>query len=213
MLGLILQKEGMSRIFKEDGTSTPVTILKLQANVISQIKSSENEGYSSIQISSIDRTEKNVSKSRLGHFKKNNIPLKKIIKEFRVTEEELQNFEIGSEIKVDIFEEGQFVDVTSTTKGKGFSGTVKRWNFATQDATHGNSLAHRKPGSIGQCQTPGRVWKGKKMAGHLGNTQQTTQNLKVERVDSDNNLILIKGAVPGAPGSSVTIEPSIKKQK
>ena len=212
MLGLILQKEGMSRIFKEDGTSTPVTVLKLQANVISQIKSSENEGYSSIQISSIDRTEKNVSKSRLGHFKKNNIPTKRIIKEFRVSEEELQNFEIGNEIKVDIFEEGQFVDVTSTTKGKGFSGTVKRWNFATQDATHGNSLAHRKPGSIGQCQTPGRVWKGKKMAGHLGNTQQTTQNLKVERVDSDNNLILIKGAVPGAPGSSVTIKPSIKKQ-
>ena len=182
MLGLILQKEGMSRIFKEDGTSTPVTVLKLQANVISQIKSSENEGYSSIQISSIDKTEKNVSKPKLGHFKKNNIALKKVVKEFRVSEEELQNFEIGNEIKVDIFEEGQFVDVTSITKGKGFSGTVKRWNFATQDATHGNSLAHRKPGSIGQCQTPGRVWKGKKMAGHLGNLQQTTQNLKVERV-------------------------------
>ena len=131
--------------------------------------------------------------------------------EFSPIGTDLESLAIGSELKADIFEEGQFVDVIGTTKGKGFAGTVKRWNFATQDATHGNSLAHRKPGSIGQCQTPGRVWKGKKMSGHMGNVRQTTQNLKVQKIDLENNFILIKGAVPGPNGSEVTIKPATKK--
>ena len=141
----------------------------------------------------------------------NNINFKNHSVEFSPIGTDLESLAIGSELKADIFEEGQFVDVIGTTKGKGFAGTVKRWNFATQDATHGNSLAHRKPGSIGQCQTPGRVWKGKKMSGHMGNVRQTTQNLKVQKIDLENNFILIKGAVPGPNGSEVTIKPATKK--
>ena len=138
------------------------------------------------------------------------LPSAKTIKEFRIQESDLENIELGQSLELNMFEEGQIIDVTGTTKGKGFAGTVKRWNFATQDATHGNSLAHRKPGSIGQCQTPGRVWKGKKMAGHLGNTRQTTQNLKIQKIDAENNLILVKGALPGSKGSPVIIKPATK---
>ena len=153
MIGLIARKEGMSRIFTEEGKSVPVTILKIHSNVVSQIKTSEKDGYDAIQISAVEQSEKNQTKAEIGHLKKNNISFKKLSQEFSLnslnTSEE-ENLDIGSEIKADIFEEGQFVDVIGTTKGKGFAGTVKRWNFATQDATHGNSLAHRKPGSIGQ---------------------------------------------------------------
>ena len=210
MIGLIATKEGMTRVFEEDGRSVPVSVLKVDTNYVSQIKTKDSDGYNSIQLSSIDQKEKNQSKSKLGHFSKNNISLKKYIKEFKIDTSELEGVELGKEFSVGLFQEGQLVDVSGTSKGKGFAGTVKRWNFATQDATHGNSLAHRKPGSIGQCQTPGRVWKGKKMAGHMGNENKTTQNLKVVRVDEENSLLLVHGAVPGANGSSVIIKPAIK---
>ena len=210
MIGLIATKEGMTRVFEEDGRSVPVSVLKVDTNYVPQIKTEDSDGYNSIQLSSIDQKEKNQSKSKLGHFSKNNISLKKYIKEFKIDSSELEGVELGKEFSVGLFQEGQLVDVSGTSKGKGFAGTVKRWNFATQDATHGNSLAHRKPGSIGQCQTPGRVWKGKKMAGHMGNENKTTQNLKVVRVDEENSLLLVHGAVPGANGSSVIIKPAIK---
>ena len=210
MIGLIATKEGMTRIFQEDGKSVPVSVLKVDTNFVSQIKTDEIDGYNSVQLSSIDQKEKNQSKSKLGHFSKNSISLKKYLKEFRIKSSELETLELGKEFSVDLFVEGQLVDVSGVSKGKGFAGTVKRWNFATQDATHGNSLAHRKPGSIGQCQTPGRVWKGKKMAGHMGNESKTTQNLKVIRVDGENNLLLVRGAVPGPNGSPVVIKPAVK---
>jgi large subunit ribosomal protein L3 len=210
VIGLIATKEGMTRIFQEDGKSVPVSVLKVDTNFVSQIKTDETDGYNSVQLSSIDQKEKNQSKSKLGHLSKNSISLKKHLKEFRIESSELETLELGKEFSVDLFEEGQLVDVSGVSKGKGFAGTVKRWNFATQDATHGNSLAHRKPGSIGQCQTPGRVWKGKKMAGHMGNESKTTQNLKVIRVDGENNLLLVRGAVPGPNGSPVVIKPAVK---
>jgi large subunit ribosomal protein L3 len=210
VIGLIATKEGMTRIFQEDGKSVPVSVLKVDTNFVSQIKTDEIDGYNSVQLSSIDQKEKNQSKSKLGHLSKNSISLKKHLKEFRIESSELETLELGKEFSVDLFEEGQLVDVSGVSKGKGFAGTVKRWNFATQDATHGNSLAHRKPGSIGQCQNPGRVWKGKKMAGHMGNESKTTQNLKVIRVDGENNLLLVRGAVPGPNGSPVVIKPAVK---
>ena len=210
MIGLIATKEGMTRLFQEDGKSLPVSVLKVDTNYISQIKTKQSDGYDSIQLSTKEQKEKNQTKSKIGHFSKNNLPLKKYIKEFRLDENELEGLELGKEFDVNIFEEGQLVDVSGISKGKGFAGTVKRWNFATQDATHGNSLAHRKPGSIGQCQTPGRVWKGKKMAGHMGNVKKTIQNLKIVKVDEENSLLLVQGAIPGFNGSSVIIKPAVK---
>ena len=210
MVGLIATKEGMTRIFHESGESIPVSVLKVDSNFVSQIKNSENDGYSAIQLL-LDKKEKNTSKSYKGHFTKNNLSIKNKVHEFRITEEKLAEIEIGKEFSVDIFEEGQFVDISGVSKGKGFAGTVKRWNFATQDATHGNSLAHRKPGSIGQCQTPGRVWKGKKMSGHMGNVNKTIQNLKIVKIDGENKLILVKGSIPGPSGSTILIKPAIKK--
>ena len=210
MIGLIATKEGMTRLFQENGKSLPVSVLKVDTNFISQIKTKQSDGYDSIQLSTKEQKEKNQTKSKIGHFSKNNLSLKKYIKEFRLDESELDGLELGKEFDVNIFEEGQLVDVSGISKGKGFAGTVKRWNFATQDATHGNSLAHRKPGSIGQCQTPGRVWKGKKMAGHMGNVKKTVQNLKVVKIDEENSLILVQGAIPGFNGSSVIIKPAVK---
>ncbi len=210
MIGLIATKEGMTRLFQEDGKSLPVSVLKVDINFISQIKTKQSDGYDSIQLSTKEQKEKNQTKSKIGHFSKNNLSLKKYIKEFRLDESELDGLELGKEFDVNIFEEGQLVDVSGISKGKGFAGTVKRWNFATQDATHGNSLAHRKPGSIGQCQTPGRVWKGKKMAGHMGNVKKTVQNLKVVKIDDENGLLLVQGAIPGFNGSSVIIKPAVK---
>ena len=210
MIGLIATKEGMTRLFQDDGKSLPVSVLKVDTNFISQIKTKKSDGYDSIQLSTKNQKEKNQTKSKIGHFSKNNLPLKKYIKEFRLDENELEGLELGKEFDVNIFEEGQLVDVSGISKGKGFAGTVKRWNFATQDATHGNSLAHRKPGSIGQCQTPGRVWKGKKMAGHMGNVKKTIQNLKIVKVDEENSLLLVQGAIPGFNGSSVIIKPAVK---
>ncbi len=210
MIGLIATKEGMTRLFQEDGKSLPVSVLKVDTNFISQIKTKKSDGYDSIQLSTKEQKEKNQTKSKIGHFSKNNLSLKKYIKEFRLDESELDGLELGKEFDVNIFEEGQLVDVSGISKGKGFAGTVKRWNFATQDATHGNSLAHRKPGSIGQCQTPGRVWKGKKMAGHMGNVKKTVQNLRVVKIDEENSLLLVQGAIPGFNGSSVIIKPAVK---
>ena len=210
MIGLIATKEGMTRLFQEDGKSLPVSVLKVDTNFISQIKTKQSDGYDSIQLSTKEQKEKNQTKSKIGHFSKNNLSLKKHIKEFRLDESELDGLELGKEYDVNIFEEGQLVDVSGISKGKGFAGTVKRWNFATQDATHGNSLAHRKPGSIGQCQTPGRVWKGKKMAGHMGNVKKTVQNLRVVKIDEENSLLLVQGAIPGFNGSSVIIKPAVK---
>lgn len=201
----------MTRVFQESGESVPVSVLKVDPNIVSQIKSSETDGYSAIQLSSLDKKEKHSSKSLQGHFVKNKLNPKDKIYEFKVSQEGLTDIEIGKELSVEIFEEGQFVDISGISKGKGFAGTVKRWNFATQDATHGNSLAHRKPGSIGQCQTPGRVWKGKKMSGHMGNVRKTIQNLKIIRIDGENKLILVKGSIPGPSGSTILIKPSIKK--
>ncbi len=210
MIGLIATKEGMTRLFQEDGKSLPVSVLKVDTNFISQIKTKQSDGYDSIQLSTKEQKEKNQTKSKIGHFSKNNLSLKKHIKEFRLDESELDGLELGKEFDVNIFEEGQLVDVSGISKGKGFAGTVKRWNFATQDATHGNSLAHRKPGSIGQCQTPGRVWKGKKMAGHMGSVKKTIQNLRVVKIDEENSLLLVQGAIPGFNGSSVIIKPAVK---
>ena len=210
MIGLIATKEGMTRLFQEDGKSLPVSVLKVDTNFISQIKTKQSDGYDSIQLSTKEQKEKNQTKSKIGHFSKNNLSLKKYIKEFRLDESELDGLELGKEFDVNIFEEGQLVDVSGISKGKGFAGTVKRWNFATQDATHGNSLAHRKPGSIGQCQTPGRVWKGKKMAGHMGSEKKTVQNLRVVKIDEENSLLLVQGAIPGFNGSSVIIKPAVK---
>ena len=210
MIGLIATREGMTRLFQEDGKSLPVSVLKVATNFVSQIKTKETDGYNSVQLSTQDQKEKNQTKSKIGHFNKNNISLKKYLKEFKIEDDDLEGLELGKEFDVKIFEEGQLVDVSGISKGKGFAGTVKRWNFATQDATHGNSLAHRKPGSIGQCQTPGRVWKGKKMAGHMGNVKKTVQNLKIVKVDEENSLLLVQGAIPGFNGSSVIIKPAIK---
>ena len=210
MIGLIATKEGMTRLFQEDGKSLPVSVLKVATNFVSQIKTKETDGYNSVQLSTQDQKEKNQTKSKIGHFNKNNISLKKYLKEFKIEDDDLEGLELGKEFDVKIFEEGQLVDVSGISKGKGFAGTVKRWNFATQDATHGNSLAHRKPGSIGQCQTPGRVWKGKKMAGHMGNVKKTVQNLKIVKIDEENSLLLVQGAIPGFNGSSVIIKPAIK---
>jgi len=207
-IGLVGRKIGMTRVFTEEGNSVPVTVVEVQPNRVTQIKTPDSDGYSAIQVTTGSRRVNRVSKAAAGHYAKANTEAGDGLWEFRTTE--LEEIELGGEIKVDRFEVGQKVDVTGTSKGKGFQGGVKRHNFQMQDATHGNSISHRAPGSIGQCQTPGKVWKGKKMAGQMGNVRNTTQSLEVVRVDVENNLLLIKGAVPGAPGSSVIIKPAIK---
>jgi large subunit ribosomal protein L3 len=207
-IGLVGRKSGMTRVFTEEGTSVPVTVVEVQPNRVTQIKTPETDGYSAIQVTTGSRRASRVNKAAAGHFAKANTEAGEGLWEFRTTE--LEEIVLGSELKVDLFEAGQKVDVTGTSKGKGFQGVVKRHNFQMQDATHGNSLSHRAPGSIGQCQTPGKVWKGKKMAGQMGSVRQTTLSLEVVRVDTENNLLLIKGAVPGAPGSNVIVRPAIK---
>ncbi|MDP6734000.1 MAG: 50S ribosomal protein L3 [Gammaproteobacteria bacterium] len=212
-IGLVGRKSGMTRVFTEEGNSVPVTVVEVQPNRVTQIKTPETDGYSAIQVTTGSRRASRVSRAAAGHFAKANTVAGDGLWEFRTEGEDTAAIELGGEIKVDQFEAGQRVDVTGTSKGKGFQGGVKRHNFKMQDATHGNSLAHRAPGSIGQCQTPGRVWKGKKMAGQMGNVQKTTQSLEVVRVDTENNLLLIKGAVPGAPGSSVIVRPAVKVRR
>ena len=209
-IGLVGRKSGMTRIFTEEGTSVPVTVVEVQPNRITQIKTPETDGYTAVQVTTGSRRASRVTKGMAGHFAKANTEAGSGLWEFRAAGAEIAELATGGEIKVDLFAEGQMVDVTGTSKGKGFQGGVKRHNFQMQDATHGNSLSHRAPGSIGQCQTPGRVWKGKKMAGQMGNERSTTQSLKVVRVDLENNLLLIKGAVPGATGSNVVVRPAVK---
>ena len=211
-IGLVGRKSGMTRIFTEKGFSIPVTVVEVLPNRVTQIKTVETDGYSAIQVTAGMVKASHVSKSEAGHFAKAGVDAGHGLWEFRAEAAELSEQEIlaGSELTVEKFEAGQIVDVTGTSKGKGFQGVIKRYNFAMQDATHGNSLSHRAPGSIGQCQTPGRVWKGKKMAGHMGSARVTTQGLEVVKVDAENNLLMIKGAVPGATGTDVIISPAIK---
>ena len=212
-LGLVGRKCGMTRVFTEDGESIPVTVIEAQPNRITQVKTVETDGYSALQVTAGERKASSVSRPEAGHFAKAKVEAGDLMTEFRLAAEdqpEEGEYEAGQEIKVDLFEAGQKVDVIGTSIGKGFAGTVKRHNFRTQDATHGNSLAHRAPGSIGQNQTPGRVFKGKKMSGHMGNVRRTAQNLEVVRVDEERNLLLVKGAVPGHKGGRVVVQPSIK---
>ena len=209
-IGLVGRKSGMTRIFTEEGTSIPVTVVEVQPNRVTQIKTPETDGYTAIQVTTGSRRASRVTKGMAGHFAKANTEAGTGLWEFRAEDADIAELTAGSEIKVDLFAEGQMVDVTGTSKGKGFQGGVKRHNFQMQDATHGNSLSHRAPGSIGQCRTPGRVGKGKKMAGQMGNERSTTQSLKIVRVDLENNLLLIKGALPGATGSNVVVRPAVK---
>jgi large subunit ribosomal protein L3 len=211
-IGLVGRKSGMTRVFTEEGVSIPVTVVEVQPNRVTQVKTVESDGYDAIQVTAGSRKSSHLKKSEAGLFSKTGVEAGEGLWEFRAPVEELSEITTGSEIKVDLFEVGQKVDVTGTSKGKGFQGGVKRHNFRMQDATHGNSISHRAPGSIGQCQTPGRVWKGKKMAGQMGNVKKTTQSLEVVRVDAENNLLLIKGAVPGATGSSVIVRPAVKSR-
>lgn len=207
-IGLVGRKVGMTRIFTEDGVSIPVTVIEVEANRVTQVKSVETDGYNAIQVTTGAKKVSRVTKPEAGHFAKAGVEAGRGLWEFRLNDGD--TFTVGSELKVDIFSEVKLVDVTGTSKGKGFAGTVKRWNFRTQDMTHGNSLSHRVPGSIGQNQTPGRVFKGKKMAGHLGNERVTTQNLELVRVDVERNLLLVKGAVPGATNADVIVKPAVK---
>jgi len=209
-IGLVGRKSGMTRVFSEDGVSIPVTVVEIDPNRVTQVKTQENDGYSAIQITTGARKVSRVSKAEGGHFAKAGVEAGRGLWEFRLNGGENSELSAGDKIEVNIFEAGQSVDVTGTSKGKGFAGVIKRWNFQMQDATHGNSLAHRAPGSIGQCQTPGRVFKGKKMAGHMGSRRVTVQSLEIVRVDQERNLLLIKGAVPGAPGNDVVVLPAVK---
>jgi large subunit ribosomal protein L3 len=207
-IGLIGKKAGMTRVFTEEGVSVPVTVIELTPNRISQVKTVETDGYVAIQVTAGAKKAQRVTKSEAGHFAKAGVAAGTSVAEFRI--EDLADLAVGGELTVARFEAGQSVDVTGTSKGKGFQGGVKRHNFRTQDATHGNSVSHRAPGSIGQCQTPGRVFKGKKMAGHMGAERVTTQSLEIVRVDVENNLLLVKGAVPGATGGELIVKPAVK---
>jgi len=209
-IGLVGRKRGMTRVFTDAGASVPVTVVEVEPNRVTLVKSAEGDGYRAVQVTTGTRRASRVTKPMAGHFAKAGVEAGRGLWEFRLTDGEGDGIEVGSELKVDLFEAGQKVDVTGTTIGKGFAGVIKRHNFSSQDATHGNSLSHRAPGSIGQNQTPGRVFKGKKMAGQMGNVRRTAQSLEVVRVDSERNLLLIKGAVPGSIGSDVLVRPAVK---
>jgi large subunit ribosomal protein L3 len=208
-LGLVGRKVGMTRVFSDDGVSTPVTVIEVEPNRVSQIKTVETDGYTAVQVITGTRRASRVTKPLAGHYRKAGVEPGRGAWEFRV--DSVDGVELGSEIHVDIFEQGQIVDVAGVSKGKGFQGGIKRHNFTMQDATHGNSISHRSNGSIGQNQTPGRVFKGKKMSGHMGAANVTTQNLQIVRIDADRNLVLIRGAVPGAKSGDVVILPAVKQ--
>jgi large subunit ribosomal protein L3 len=210
-IGLIGTKAGMTRIFTDSGESVPVTVIEVPSNRVAQVRTLERDGYQAVQVSVGERHPNRVNKPEAGHFAKLGVPAGSAVHEFRIGEDD--GLETGAELKVEMFEAGQKVDVRGVTQGKGFQGAVKRHNFRTQDATHGNSLSHRAPGSIGQNQTPGRVFKGKRMAGHMGSVQRVAQNLEVVRIDPERNLILVKGAVPGSRGSQLVVTPAIKAKK
>ena len=207
-IGIVGRKLGMTRVFTEDGMSIPVTVIEAQPNRITQLKNAEVDGYEAIQVTTGSRKASRVSKPEAGHFAKSGAEAGRGLWEFRL--ESAGELEVGSELAVDQFEEGQKIDVTGVSKGKGFAGTIKRHNFRGQDNTHGNSISHRVPGSIGQNQTPGRVFKGKKISGHMGAERTTTQNLQVVRVDAEKGLLLVKGAVPGSKGGDVIVRPAMK---
>ncbi len=211
-IGIVGRKCGMTRIFADDGASIPVTVVEVEPNRITQVKTLETDGYQAVQVTVGSRKASRVNKAAAGHYAKANAEAGRGLWELRAKAGKQQDasLEVGGVLTVASFEVGQKIDVTGTSKGKGFAGVIKRWNFAMQDATHGNSLSHRAPGSIGMCQTPGRVFKGKKMAGHMGAEQVTIQNLEVVRVDTERNLLLVKGAVPGAPGGDVIVRPAVK---
>lgn len=209
-IGLVGRKVGMTRIFQEDGESVPVTVIEVDANRITQVKNLETDGYHALQVTTGSKKANRVTKPEAGHFAKAGVEAGRGMWEFRLNENAGEEYQVGSELTVEILADTKLVDVTGTSKGKGFAGAVKRWNFRTQDATHGNSLAHRAPGSIGQNQSPGKVFKGKKMAGQMGNKRTTVQSLELVRVDAERNLLLVKGAVPGATGGDVIVQPAVK---
>lgn len=211
-IGIVGRKVGMTRLFTEQGESVPVTVIEVSPNRVTQVRSLEQDGYTAIQVTTGSRKASRVTKPMVGHYAKAGVEAGRGLWEFRLADSE-EAVTVGSEIGVDRFSVGQKVDVRGTSKGKGFQGAVKRHHFRMQDATHGNSLSHRAPGSIGQCQTPGRVFKGKKMAGQMGNVQRAAQNLEVVRVDVERNLLLVRGAVPGAPGGDLLVTPAIKAKK
>lgn len=212
-IGLIGRKCGMTRIFTEDGASIAVTVIQIDSNRITQIKTLENDGYRAIQVTAGEKKSSRVNKPMAGHYANANVLAGRGLWEFRLAENEGQDFTVGSELSVEIFSTGQKVDVQGTSIGKGFAGAIKRHNFSMQDATHGNSRSHRSAGSNGMNQTPGRVFKGKKMAGHMGNVKTTTQNLSVQAVDAQRGLILVTGSVPGAKGGDVIIVPASKMRR
>lgn len=212
-VGLMGKKCGMTRIFTESGESIPVTVIKVTPNRVTQVKTVDADGYRALQVTLGLKKASHVNKALAGHYAKAGVEAGKCMKEFRLCKDEMPEAKVGDNLTVELFKEGQKVDVSGLTRGKGFAGTVKRHNFRTQDATHGNSLSHRAPGSIGQCQWPGRVFKGKKMAGHMGDVNRTIQNQEIIKVDLERNLLLIKGVVPGAPGGQVVITGSVKSKE
>ena len=209
-LGLVGRKVGMTRIFDENGSSVPVTVLDMSANRVSQLKSTEADGYSAVQIAYGVRKANRINKATAGHFAKAGIEAAEGLHEFRLTAEEMSSLKVADAVNVSLFQVGQRVDVTGTSKGKGFSGVIKRHNFSSNRASHGNSRSHNTPGSIGQAQDPGRIFPGKKMAGQYGNVKSTVQSLEIVRIDAERQLILVKGAVPGARDSNVIVSPAVK---
>ncbi len=210
-IGIVGRKCGMTRIFTDAGESIPVTLIEATPNRITQVKTVENDGYSAIQVTTGTKRAALVNKPQAGHYAKAKVEAGRGLWEFRVDAKDIGNYSVGNELKADeVFKQGQIVDVAGVTKGKGFQGTIKRWNFTMGDATHGNSLSHRSPGSIGQRQTPGRVFPGKKMSGHMGAERQSMLNLEVVKIDAEKHLIAVRGAVPGAPGGNVIIRPASK---
>lgn len=212
-IGLVGRKRGMTRVFTETGESVPVTVIEVMPNRITQLKTLDNDGYTAIQVTTGEVKLSRVSKPMAGHFAKAGVDAGYITREFTVNSDEIATYKIGDSLTVKLFEEGQSLDVQGVTKGKGFAGVIKRHHFTMQDATHGNSLSHRAHGSTGQRQTPGRVWKGKKMAGHLGSDNRTALNQKIVKVDEANNVILLRGAVAGAPGGFVMLKATVKKTR
>lgn len=209
-IGLVGRKYGMTRVFTEEGVSIPVTVIEVDSNSVTQIKNRETDGYCAVQVTTGYRKVNRIAKPEAGHFAKVGVDAGRGLWEFRLTDGECRDISIGQEIDLDILRPKQRVDVTGISIGKGYAGVVKRHNFRTQDASHGNSLSHRAPGSIGQNQTPGRVFKGKRMAGHMGNVRRTAQNLEVVRVDKEHKFVLIKGAVPGPKGGDVILNVTCK---
>ncbi|GGY00562.1 MULTISPECIES: 50S ribosomal protein L3 [Vogesella] len=209
-LGLVGRKVGMTRIFAEDGATIPVTVLDMSANRVSQVKTAETDGYTAVQVAAGVRKANRVTKAQAGHFAKAGVDAARVMREFPLSAEALASLNVGDAISVEIFQVGQLVDVTGTSKGKGFSGAIKRHNFSSNRASHGNSVSHNSAGSIGQAQDPGRVFPGKRMAGQYGNVKSTIQCLEVVRVDVERQLLLVKGAVPGAKNGDVVVRPSVK---